>query len=157
MLTQMPIRLHPRILLPLLLLLGASLACTLSRKPDPTSLESRLGNRLERAFDAEAQATDLWDRLLFGEVISCGESLDSPPLFEMSPAEQENEPMSVPVNNHLNTALLSLQHSAQLWDQECQSSEGQVSLNVIRAAENDLETARTHLSQAAEAWYVWQP
>lgn len=133
------------------------MACTLSRKPDPTSLESRLGNRLERAFAAEAQATSLWDRLLFGEVVSCGEILDSPPLFEITSEEQQDEPLSIPVYDHLNTALLSLQHSAQLWDQQCQSSKSQVSLNTIRAAENDLATARTHLSQAAEAWYVWQP
>jgi hypothetical protein len=154
---HMPIRLQPRILFSLLLLLGAGMACTLSRKPDPTSLESRLGVRLERAFDAEAQATTLWDNLLFGEPVSCGEILDSPPLFEITLEEQEKEPLSLPVNDHLNAALLSLQHSAQLWDQQCQSPDAKVSLNIIREAENDLDIARDHLSQAAEAWYVWQP
>jgi hypothetical protein len=133
------------------------MACTLSRKPDSTSLESRLGVHLERAFTAEAQATNLWDNLLFGETVSCGEILDSPPLFEITIEEQEAEPLSVPVNDHLNAALLSLQHSAELWDQQCHLPDAEVSLNIIREAENDLDIARDHLSQAADAWYVWQP
>ncbi len=157
MFIQRLIRLQPRILFPLLLLLGAITACTLSRKPDPTSLEARLGTHLERAFIAEERATDLWDRLLFGEAINCDQILDQPPLFEITPDEQQNEPLSLPVYDHLNAAVQSLQHSAQLWDQECQSSDPQVSLNIVRQAERDLENARNHLSQAAQAWYVWQP
>ncbi len=135
---------------------SAILACNFSQQQAESSLATRLGTHLNRVIEVEAEASDLWDRVLFGDVVSCSETLDFPPVFEMAVDEVEVEPLSLTVHDHLNLVLVNLQEAADIWARECQLERTMIPLDVVRQAATALETARIHLMLAAEAWDVWQ-
>ena len=134
-----------------------SLACTLSRTPATFPLNVRLTNRINQAYEAQEKAAALWDRVLFGETVSCAETLDSPRLFELSASEAAQEPLSVPVRDHLNAALIALHEATLLWENECKYTSPIVSIDIMRRAENFVAAAKTELAQASTDWRVWQP
>lgn len=141
----------------LVMLLLAALACSLTTTDNENDLTSRLGSHLNETVEAEAQISALWDRVLFGEAVSCQEQLMVPPPFTITDAEAEQHPAVVSVVEHLNAAQAALQEAVALWDWECQQARQVVPLTVVRRAEDDLLVARQALQQAIDAWHVWQP
>jgi hypothetical protein len=145
----------PRYIVPLFLLLAA-LACNLTSKPSETPFPTRLGDHLNRAVEAQAQVADLWDRLLFGDPVSCAESLTVPPPFDLTQPDADRYPASVAIRDYLNAALDQLALADALWEQECQLLRPVVPLAVVRQAEDALQTAQDLLARAVEAWVAWQ-
>lgn len=133
-----------------------AVACTLSSSTEEKSLHTRLGDHLVLAQNAETQARTVWDRVLFGEVVSCSEVIETPPLFDLTQPDADRHPPGILVRDHLNLALTSLQQAAQIWEQECQFDRQEVPLEVLRQAEHLLETAHFHLEQAQAGWQNWQ-
>lgn len=132
------------------------LACTLSRSAGEVPLSVRLTNRINQAYEAQEKASALWDRVLFGETVSCAETLDTPPLFEISASEAEKEPLSLPVRDHLNAALIAIHEAVVLWENECKMTNPIVSVDEMRRVEDFLEAAKSELEQASADWRVWQ-
>ncbi len=138
------------------LLLLSTIACSLT-SVDQNDLAVRLGTRLNAAIEAQTQAANLWDKLLFGEPVNCQQQLTVPLPFVMTTTDTEQYPQAVPVVDHLNEALRILQQVVALWDWECQQGREVVPLAVVRQAEDDLRLSQEALKKATNAWYVWQP
>ncbi|NDJ85130.1 MAG: hypothetical protein GYB66_04525 [Chloroflexi bacterium] len=150
-------RVWASIIATIFVLTGTTPACTLKPKDDPEpALSDRLGDHLQRAIETEASASHLWDRILFGEPVSCQEALTVPLRFEITPAEQQSEPLSVPVAEHLNNAIAALETAVAIWDEECTQSRDVIPLAVVQQAQMALKQARKSLGLATDAWTVWQ-
>ena len=93
---------------------------------------------------------------MFGETVNCGEIISVPEPFFLTKKEADQYPQSVAIRDALNSAIAELSRAADLWEQECQLDRGVVPLDVVREAENALQTARDLLNQSASAWAVWQ-
>lgn len=130
--------------------------CEIAPQSRPLSLERRLEMRLDEAVAAQAKATALWERLLVGEVVSCAETLDSPPLFELSMAEIQQAPSSAELQDYLNAGLIALHEAVVLWERECAIGSRPVSLAVVQDAEGYLSRSQAALNEALALWAVWE-
>ncbi len=139
-----------------LLLLGLLLAACSTIAPEKATAD-RVALHLSRTFEAHAAATDLWDRLLLGETVSCQETFDAPPFLALSATEISQAPESATVQTPLNSAISVLQDLLALWEAECQQNQPFVPQARVRIAQGYLQEAHLALRQAAQAWYVWQP
>ncbi|MBI5930723.1 MAG: hypothetical protein HY862_15545 [Chloroflexi bacterium] len=142
--------------LTLFLFLTGTFACSFFNSDPKPTLRDRLGGQINQAQQVEQQAADLWDRVLFGETVNCGESITVPEPFFLTVKEAEENPPSVAIRDSLNNALGELTHAADLWEQECQLDRAVVPLEVVREAEDALQSARDLLNQSVSAWTVWQ-
>jgi hypothetical protein len=141
----------------LIFLLAGALACGIFDSTDDPSLKDRMGGRISEAQEAEKKASAVWDRVLFGEPVTCAEIIDVPPVFDLTQDEAQENPQSLAIRDLLNTALLELAHAAELWAQECQLDRPVIPLDIVRQAEDALQTALDLLNQSASTWAVWQP
>lgn len=130
--------------------------CGLLDSNTETELRDRMGGQISQAQQAQLHAADVWDRVLFGETVNCGEIISVPEPFFLTKKEANQYPQSVAIRDALNSAIAELSRAADLWEQECQLDRGVVPLDVVREAENALQTARDLLNQSATAWAVWQ-
>lgn len=138
------------------LLLIATFGCGLFSSKQEAPLHDRLGEHISQAQQAQQHAADVWDRVLFGETVNCGEIISVPEPFFLSQKEADQFPESVVIRDALNAALAQLTHAANLWEQECQLDRATIPLDMVRQAEDALQTARDLLNQSASAWAVWQ-
>lgn len=122
--------------------------------PTPDSLEMRLSIYLATVIESENQAVNLWDRVLFGELVSCQETITNPPLFELAPAEET--PDTLLIKQYLDAAVIGIHQAALRWDAECQIERNVIPLDVVRDAQADLADAHQALQQAIAVWGVWQ-
>lgn len=132
-------------------------ACSIFDSTDDTSLKDRMGGRISEAQAAEKKASDVWDRVLFGESVTCAEIIEVPSPFDLTQKEAKENPQSLAIHDLLNVALVELARAAELWAQECQLDRPVIPLDIVRQAEDALQTARDLLNQSASTWAVWQP
>ncbi|KAB2861604.1 MAG: hypothetical protein F9K46_08230 [Anaerolineae bacterium] len=137
-------------------LLMATAACGLLDSEEETNLRDRMGGQISQAQQAQQHAADVWDRVLFGEVVNCGEMITVPEPFFLTKKEADEYPQSVAIRDSLNNALTELTIVANLWEQECSLDREIVPLDVVRQAEDALQMARDLLNQSASLWAVWQ-
>ncbi|MCB9437631.1 MAG: hypothetical protein H6673_11700 [Anaerolineales bacterium] len=109
---------------------------------------------MNEVIEAESQADDLWNRVLFGELVSCQESITNPPLFELSSIEES--PDTLLIKQYLDAAVIGIHQVALRWDAECQIERNVIPLDVVRDAQADLLDAHQALQQAIALWGVWQ-
>lgn len=137
-------------------LLMATFACGFLDSKEETNLRDRMGGQISQAQQAQLQAADVWDRVLFGETVNCGEMITVPEPFFLTKKEADEYPQSVAIRDSLNNALAELTVVANLWEQECSLEREIVPLDVVRQAEDALQIARDLLNQSASLWAVWQ-
>lgn len=137
-------------------LLIATFACGFLDSKEETNLRDRMGGQINQAQQAQQHAADVWDRVLFGETVNCGEIITVPEPFFLTKKEADQYPQSVAIRDSLNNALTELTIVANLWEQECSLDREIVPLDVVRQAEDALQMARDLLNQSASLWAVWQ-
>lgn len=141
----------------LLFWLVVLVGCSNTNSNQTASLEERIQVHLSRVFEAHAAAESLWDRVLEGEFVSCEESFDRPPTFSTMQGESDAAPLSVPIQEAMNAAIIDIQTMHDLWESECQREQSTISIVTVGAAQQLLTNAEQSLLEAASAWYVWQP
>lgn len=118
--------------------------------------QDRLGDHIALAQERTEEAAGIWDRVIFGETVSCAEYMQAPGRFEISSEEAGTYPQSQVIVEHLNNGIFWLEQVVQLWEQECNLSRDQVPVEVLREADHFLQLARDELNQAAIGWHEWQ-
>ena len=140
------------------LIIGLGLAgCTLWGDADVTAGEVRadLVARLDEVRAAQAAALALWDRIIFGETVSCAETIPVPALLGLSPRQREAHPSAAAISAALSEATRAIGDSADLWAIECADPRPLVSLEMARAGREAALDASDPLDRAAlllEAW-----
>lgn len=139
----------------IVLLIHTIIGCAAGQDPEP-ALDERLQVHIARTFEAHDTASQLWGSILEGETVSCTATFDRPPLFLTTEDEIAHETLSIPVQEHLNDAILELQALHALWETECASVSTAIALSRTAQALDHLKRAETALIAAAAAWHVWQ-
>ncbi len=140
------------------LVIGLGLAgCTLWGDADVTAGEVRadLAAHLGEVRAAQAAALALWDRIIFGETVSCAEMIPVPAPLALSPRQQETHPSTEAISAALSEATRAIRDSADLWAIECADPRPLVSLEMARAGRTAALAATDPLDRAAlllEAW-----
>ncbi|MCZ7541900.1 MAG: hypothetical protein M5U29_18700 [Anaerolineae bacterium] len=104
------------------LVIGLGLAgCTLWGDADVTAGQVRadLAAHLGEVRAAQAAALALWDRVIFGETVSCQEAIPVPALLVLSPRQREAHPSAEAISAALSEATRAIGDSADLWAIEC--------------------------------------
>lgn len=140
-------------------IVGVLSACSFALggdRADAESVHADLAARLAEAQADQAQALALWDRLIFGEAVTCEEAIPSPALVALSSVELRVHAQAEPVQEALNTAIRDLQLSADLWDSECAQISESVPLAAARDGRAAALNASLPLSTAAALLASWE-
>ena len=105
-----------------------------------------LAAKLAETQAAQDTALALWDRIIFGETVSCQVAL---PVPEAITKPVKNDTNGEAARAQLNLAIQSVAASASLWDSECADSRELVPLNVARSGRENALAASTPLEQVA--------
>lgn len=144
------------------LALGALLAlsaCTLARgaAPQPDLTRDDLTARLSEIREAQAAALDLWDRVIFGEAVSCEEAIAVPPAVRLGDGARAAYPAADLIAQRLNEAIRALQASSDLWNIECADPRPAVPLTLAREGRANALAAGTPFDEAAALLASWPP
>jgi len=104
---------------------------------------------LAEAQVSQAAALALWDRVIFGEVVSCQESIPVPEPVQRSGQDSQSYPNPGAVEDRLNAAIQLLHNSADLWNIECNDDRPFVPLSMAREGRAAALAASGPLSEAA--------
>lgn len=120
------------------------------------AVHADLTARLAEAQAAQAQALALWDRLIFGEAVSCEDAILAPSEMKLSSAERRVHTQASSIEESLNTAIRALHTSVDLWDGECVQIRENVPLATARDGRAAALSASEPLSTAAALLASWQ-
>ena len=103
--------------------------CTLVEpQTSPEITRDDLIQRLEEVQRDQAAALALWDRIIFGELVSCEESIPAPELFSVT--AQAGDLLTI--QDDLNAAIQAVRNSSDLWNIECNTDRDYVPLNMAQ-------------------------
>jgi hypothetical protein len=103
--------------------------CTLFEpQTAPDTTRDDLALRLDEVQRAQAAALALWDRIIFGEAVSCQEFIAVPEPLSVS--EQGGELRAI--QDDLNAAIQAVRDSSDLWNIECSEERVYVPLNMAQ-------------------------
>ena len=120
--------------------------CTLVESqtaPKPT--RDDLLRRLDEARRDQAAALDLWDRIIFGEVVSCQELIPVPEPLSVSTQDDDRRA----IQESLNAAIQALHNSSDLWNIECNADRAYVPLSMAKEGRATALAAAAPLDEAA--------
>jgi hypothetical protein len=119
--------------------------CTLvERQPSPAVTRDDLAQRLEEVQSDQAAALALWDRVIFGELVSCQEAIPAPePLSETA---QEGDLRAI--EKQLNAAIQAVRNSSDLWNIECNADREYVPLSMAQEGRTTALAASPPLDEA---------
>jgi hypothetical protein len=143
-------------LLALGMLFWLAAGCTLGGggDDDPAPKE-KLAARHDDIQAAQSAALDLWDRVIFGEVVSCQEAIPVPEPVALSDETLAQHQQAGPVQTELNTAIRAIRDAADLWNIECSESRERVPLSMAREGRAAALAANEPLAEAARLLEVW--
>lgn len=132
--------------------------CTMIDSQDQDSpLRETLAAQLNQAQTAQAAALDLWDRLIFGETVSCQQVIPTPDPVTLTDRERADYPQADVIQTRLNAAIQSLHDSADLWNIECAEEREAVPLNLAREGRTAALAAGESLAEASALLAAWPP
>jgi hypothetical protein len=132
--------------------------CTLvENKPAPDTAYADLTTRLAETQQSQAAALALWDRVIFGEEVSCQDVIPTPDRLELSQGELAAHPGADTIQARLNEAIKALHDSSDLWNIECQDERPYVPLNMAKAGREAALGAAEPLNAAAALLSTWTP
>lgn len=140
------------------LVVGLGLAgCTLVDGADVSAGQVRadLAAHLGEVRAAQAAALALWDRVIFGEAVSCQEAIPVPAVLALSPQQRETHPDAEAISAALSEATRAVRDSADLWAIECADPRPLVSLDMARAGRMAALAATDPLDRAAVLLDAW--
>lgn len=140
------------------LAVGLGLAgCTLWGDAGVTAGQVRadLAAHLGEVRAAQAAALALWDRVIFGETVSCAETISVPAELVLSPQQRTAHPDAETISAALSEATRAIRDSADLWAIECADPRPLVSLDMARAGRMAALAATDPLDRAATLLSAW--
>lgn len=140
------------------LAVGLGLAgCTLWGDAGVTAGQVRadLAAHLGEVRAAQAAALALWDRVIFGETVSCAEAISVPAELVLSPQQRTAHPDAETISAALSEATRAVRDSADLWAIECADPRPLISLDMARAGRMAALAATDPLDRAATLLSAW--
>ena len=123
--------------------------CALTtRSAPPDTARADLAARLAAAKQAQAAALALWDRVIFGEAVSCQEAIAVPELITVPERALTAHPGADAIQARLNAAIKTLRDSSDLWNIECSDERTAVPLDMARAGRASALAASGPLTEA---------
>jgi hypothetical protein len=141
--------------LALLLLAGCTLQSGPGEPGASVDVYADLSARLAAAQDAHAVVLDLWDRIIFGESVSCQEAITVPASLAIPAAELARYPQADAIQAGLNAAIKLLRDSSDLWNIACADERAAVPLELAREGRATALAAGDHLDEAAALLAAW--
>jgi hypothetical protein len=114
-----------------------------------------LNARLAEVEQAQAAALALWDRVIFGEVVSCQEAIPAPLPFALAAKDARDFPKAAPVQDALNRANQAVRNSSDLWNIECDAERDMVPLDMARQGRQEALGADGPLTEARALLQAW--
>lgn len=121
--------------------------------PDHTRRD--LAARLAEAEADQAAALALWDRVIFGELVSCEDAIPVPEPVTLSDHDLSAHPDAGPIQAALNQAIQALHNTADLWNIECNDERAYVPLDMAREGRAAALAASDPLADAAARLAAW--
>jgi hypothetical protein len=136
-------------------------ACTLTGGDDgarsAAAVQAELAADLQAVQDAQVAALLLWDRVIFGEVVSCQDMIAVPDPVALPAADRDAYAQAAAIQDRLNLALHDVRQSADLWNIECGIDRPLVPLEMAREGRATALAATTLLDEAAALLAAWMP
>lgn len=139
----------------LLVVAGCTLSTAGSGQASAETVHANLTAKLAQAQAAHAHALNLWDRLIFGEPVSCQEAITVPHTLDLSAPERAAHPQAAETEQALNSAIHALAQAAASWDSECAETRDWVPVSTARNARERLLAASESLDTAAALLAAW--
>jgi len=132
-------------------------ACTLISQSDgPTaSARDQLAAMITETQQAQAAALALWDRVIFGEIVSCQEYFTVPPPVNLSDRALRAHTNAPAIQTQLNAAIKAVRNSADLWNIECADVRPYVPLSMAREGRATALAASEPLAEAERLLIEW--
>lgn len=134
---------------------GSSARSAPNATTDSATVSTTLAARLAEIQASQAAALNLWDRLIFGEVVSCQEAIPQPQPVTLTTAELNAYPNAVQVRDALNGASQAVRNSSDLWNIECNEPRDIVPLSMARDGRATALLATESLNEAAALLAAW--
>jgi hypothetical protein len=133
-------------------------ACTLINHSDgpPANVRATLAAKFTETQQAQAAALVLWDRVIFGEIVSCQETFAVPPPVNFSPRDQSAHPNAPAIQMQINAAILAVRNSSDLWNIECADARPYVPLSMAKEGRATALAANDALAEAERLLAGWQ-
>jgi hypothetical protein len=125
-----------------LLLAGCALV---ERQTAPDATRDNLSQRLDEVRRDQAAALNLWDRIIFGEVVSCQEFIPAPEPLSVTARDDDLRA----VQEQLNAAIQAVRNSSDLWNIECNADRAYVPLSMAKEGRSTALAATAPLDEAA--------
>lgn len=146
----------PTYLITLIVLLVLS-ACTLIDRSNnsPVNVHDQFAAKLTETQQAQTAALDLWDRVIFGEIVSCQEILTVPQPVNFSESDLRVHPNAPATQAQLNAAIQAIRNSADLWNIECADARAYVPLSMAKEGRSTALAANEPLEEAGRLLADW--
>jgi hypothetical protein len=140
-----------------LIALWAILAgCTLSSSgASADAVRSDLVARLSDVQQAQDAALALWDRVIFGEAVSCQNTIPVPELVSVAARDLKAHPEAEAIQDRLNAAIQALHESSDLWNGECGGDQPFVPLSTAKEGRATALAASAPLAEARQLLSAW--
>jgi hypothetical protein len=134
-----------------------SSACTLIDQSDDPAASARdqLAARITETQQAQAAALALWDRVIFGEIVSCQEYFAVPQPVNLSDRALDAHTNAPAIQTQLNAAIQAVRNSADLWNIECADARPYVPLSMAREGRATALAASEPLAEAERLLIEW--
>ena len=130
--------------------------CTLaSRQMSAGAVRSNLIMQLDSVQQAQAAALALWDRVIFGEAVSCQEAIPVPEPVTVAAHDLSAYPQTGAIQARLNAAIQAVRDSSDLWNAECASEQPFVPLSTAREGRVTALAASAPLAEARQLLAAW--
>lgn len=130
---------------------GMLAGCT--DRTEKSEIRDTLSNHLSHIRQSQQNALVLWDRIIFGEIVSCQEAITVPESVTLPQDDLQDK--AALVVDRLNAAIQNIRNSADLWNIECQSERPYVPLEMAREGRADALSADAPLADAAALLADW--
>jgi hypothetical protein len=138
-----------------LILLVAVAGCTMQAEPQADTARPTLAARLVEAQQSQAAALALWDRIIFGEIVSCQEAIPAPLPLALTGYEVRRHPQAEEIERLLNQAIQAIRDSSDVWNLECAEKREIVPLDVAQQGRQSALAATDPLAQASALLDQW--
>jgi hypothetical protein len=136
-----------------LLVLGG---CTLSSSGTSAgAVRGDLVACLNDAQQSQTAALALWDRVIFGEAVSCQDAIHVPEPVSVAARDLTAHPEAGAIQARLNAAIQTLHDSSDLWNATCADDQPYVPLSTAREGRATALAAGTPLAEARQLLSAW--
>jgi hypothetical protein len=130
--------------------------CTFaSSRGSGEAVRGGLVTRLDDVQQAQTAALALWDRVIFGEAVSCQEVIPVPESVNVAARDLKAHPEAEAIQSRLNAAIQTLHDSSDLWNAACADDQPYVPLSMAREGRATALAASAPLAEARQLLSTW--